>query len=369
MALGIALSVALSGCGSLAAGPAAGPPAGATPSSPPTPAATATPSAVQGGYAVLIGGASAPSYSVRLIDATGRVVATATATNRTSIRVGGPGDNAPAIAMPKVSVSDTRVYYINGNSEVRSLSVDGKSSVATHVPGSATVEAGFAVSSDDRRVAVATIDYAAHPPALRLYVENLAGGGNHLEIFSSTTSYVWPIAWHGSSLIVAVGPAAAQYGTANPYDAINGYHVADAVTANRLASVCEPPARAVGPIASTGALCLSDSGTFQQWWDGSRHALPADCSTLSPRGNLAACGGSAPGLATGAISIVSVDGTRTSTGVAGFGPLGWIDDEHLIFAAGANSTSDLQLLDVRSGVATPIGHDLEVVARFGGSGA
>jgi hypothetical protein len=200
-------------------------------------------------------------------------------------------------------------------------------------------------------------------------VENLAGGGNHLEIFSSTTSYVWPVAWHGSSLILAVSPAAAQYGAANPYDAIDGYHVADAVTANRLASVCEPPARAVGPIATTGALCLSDSGTFQQWWDGSRHALPADCRTLSPRGNLAACGGSAPGLATGAILIVNADGTRTSTGVAGFGPLGWIDDEHLIFAAGANSTSDQQLLDLRSGVATSIGHDLEVVARFGGSGA
>jgi hypothetical protein len=49
--------------------------------------------------------------------------------------------------------------------------------------------------------------------------------------------------------------------------------------------------------------------------------------------------------------------------------LGWIDDGHLIFAAGNNSTSDLQLLDLASGVATPIGRDLDVVARFGGSGS
>jgi hypothetical protein len=296
-------------------------------------------------------------------------VATASAANRTPIRLGSPGDNAPAIVMPKVSASDTRVYYINGNREVRSLTVDGKSSLATLVPGSATVQAGFAVSPDDRRIAVATIDYAAHPPALRLYVENLAGGGNHLEIFSSSSSYVWPVGWHGSSLILAVGPAAAQYAAANPYDAIDGYHVADAATANRLAAVCEPPARAVGLIARTGALCVSGSGTFQQRWDGSRHALPAECSALSPSGNLAACGGAGPGLATGAISIVSADGTRTPTGVAGWGTLGWIDDGHLIFAAGANSTSDLELLDLGSGVATPIGRDLEVVARFGGSGA
>jgi hypothetical protein len=369
IALGITLSVALAGCGTPAAGPAAGPPTTATPSSSPTPSPTVTQSAVQGGYAVLIGGASAPSYSLRLIDVTGRVVATATATNRTSIRVGGPGDNAPAIVMPKVSSSDTRLYYINGNTEVRSLTVDGKSSVATHVPGSATVQAGFAVSPDDRRIAVATIDYAAHPPALRLYVENLAAGGSHLEIFSSTSSYVWPVGWHGSSLILAVGPAAAQYGTGNPYDAISGYHVADAATANRLAAICEPPARAVSLIARTGALCVSDSGAFQQLWDGSRHSLPANCSALSPSGNLAACGGAGSGLPTGAISIVNADGTRTSTGVAGFGPLGWIDDEHLIFAAGANSSSDMQLLDLASGVATPIGHDFEVVARFGGSGS
>jgi hypothetical protein len=296
-------------------------------------------------------------------------MATATAANRTSIRVGEPGNTAPAIVMPKVSTSDTRVYYLNGNSEVRSLSVDGKSGVASHLPGSATVQAGFAVSSDDRRIAVATIDYAARPPALRLYAENLAGGGNHVEIFSSSSSYVWPVAWHGSSLILGVGPAAAQYAAANPYDAIDGYHVADATTANRLATVCEAPARAVGLIARTGALCVSDSGTFEQWWDGSHHGLPADCRALSPSGNLAACGGAGPGLATGAISIVNADGTRTSTGVAGFGPLGWIDDGHLIFAAGSNSTSDLQLLDLASGVATPLGHDLELVARFGGSGS
>jgi hypothetical protein len=81
---------------------------------------------------------------------------------------------------------------------------------------------------------------------------------------------------------------------------------------------------------------------------------------------MAACGGTGPGVPTGAISLVSLDGTRTSTGVAGFGPIGWIDDDHLIFAAGANNSSDLELLDRRSGVAAPLGHDLDLVTRFGG---
>ncbi|TMF98144.1 MAG: hypothetical protein E6I10_05620 [Chloroflexi bacterium] len=358
LALGITLSVVVAGCGSPKA--TSTPSATGTPT--PTPTSAASPAAVHGGYAVLIGGASGDSYTLRTVDSSGKTVATVNAANRSRIRAGG----APAIVMPLVSASATHLYYINGNSEVRSLSVDGKTTLTTHLPGTATVQAGFAVSPDDTRIAVSTIDYAAHPAALRLYVENLVGGGNHVEIFSSSSSYVWPVGWEGTGLILASGPAAAQYGAGNPYDAINGYHVVDATTADRRSAICEPPSQAIGLIANTGALCAADAGTFVQSWDGARHALPADCRALSPTGTMAACGGAGPGVSTGAISVVSLDGSRTSTGVAGFGPIGWIDDDHLIFAAGANVSSDLELLDRRSGVATPLGHDLDLVARFGG---
>jgi len=43
-----------------------------------------------------------------------------------------------------------------------------------------------------------------------------------------------------------------------------------------------------------------------------------------------------------------------------------VDDEHLIFAGG--SSSDVRILDLKSGKATPVGQYLYIETRFGGSG-
>ena len=58
------------------------------------------------------------------------------------------------------------------------------------------------------------LDYASSPPTLRLYVEDL-GGGNHAEIFSSKSAWVWPVGWHQGKLGYtyqdqAMDPAAAH---------------------------------------------------------------------------------------------------------------------------------------------------------------
>ena len=92
---------------------------------------------------------------------------------------------------------------------------------------------------------------------------------------ASSSLYVWPIAWQGSSLILAVGPATAQVGAPNPYDAINGYHLVDPATANRLAAICVPPATGQGVISAIGSLCGGpNDGVFLQRWDENRKPIP-----------------------------------------------------------------------------------------------
>lgn len=78
-----------------------------------------------------------------------------------------------------VSISNSRVYYLDGNADVRSLGPDGSTALATHLPGSASVSVGFAISPDDRRIAVSVIEYTDSfqaPVKLRMYVEDLVGG-------------------------------------------------------------------------------------------------------------------------------------------------------------------------------------------------
>src|SRR5437763_1441611 len=81
-------------------------------------------------------------------------------------------------------MSNDRLYYLSGDSEVRYLAPDGATGVATHIPGSGHVHAAFAVNADDSRIAVTAVDYSTSPVSVRLYVEDLNGGGNHKDLYS-----------------------------------------------------------------------------------------------------------------------------------------------------------------------------------------
>jgi len=262
LALLLTPGVLLVGCGSPSSGNSGPSPGSAGSSASPvataassTPTSTSTPSPItppsgliRGGYAVLVTSLNAAPYTLRLVDITGQSLASARAAGRSPIRLGSIGNSAPAVFMPTVSASATRAYYLDGDSAVRSLTVDGKTSLVTQIPGSATVEAGFAVSPDNRRIAVSAINYGVSPPALRLYVENLGSGGNHSELLASSSLYVWPVAWQGSSLILAVGPATA---------------------------ICVPPATGQGVISAIGSLCGGpNDGVFLQRWDENRKPIP-----------------------------------------------------------------------------------------------
>jgi hypothetical protein len=195
----------------------------------------------------------------------GNVVAKVHAATRAFIHQ--QGISAPAATdLPEISASSSRVYYLDGDSDVRYLKPDGSSGHATQVSGTKTVHAGFAVTPDDRRIVVSLVDYAASPPALRLYVEDL-GGANHVEIFASRSAFVWPVGWHGGKLVLAGvgGPPFSPQGIAwNPYSAPE-YHVVDPSDATRLATIgsgdfqtgCQPS----GLLTASGTACYHRTAT------------------------------------------------------------------------------------------------------------
>lgn len=221
-------------------------------------------------FGILVGfangtGPQSTGYDLALVGTDGKVVAKVHAATRAFIHQ--QGISAPAAAdLPEISASRSRVYYLDGDSDVRYLKPDGSGGHVTQLPGTNSVHAGFAVTPDDRRIAVSLLDYAASPPTLRLYVEDL-GGGNHAEIFSSRTAFVWPVGWHGGKLVVAAvgGPPFSPQGIAwNPYSAPE-YHVVDPSDATRLATIgsgdsqtgCQPS----GLLTAAGTACYHRTAT------------------------------------------------------------------------------------------------------------
>jgi hypothetical protein len=202
-------------------------------------------------------------YQVSIVRSDGTVIATALAIRRMN-----PG----VIPTPLVSTSRTRVYYMDGGSLVKSLTPDGKTSTVTTVPSQSQVQSTFAVSPDDRRIAVSTIDYSQSPPLVRLYVEDL-NGSNHVEIFSSSSLYVWPVGWHAGNLVLAVGDAYAvtqphteaahpwcepSFGACvadNPYAAVHGYHLVDPANGNRVATLGSDRCQVIGLLTAAGTIC------------------------------------------------------------------------------------------------------------------
>ena len=237
--------------------------------------ATGSPSATTSGgpkpaFGILVAfsngtGPQNAGYDLALVAADGKVVAKVHAAVRSFIHTPGNGPGAAAIDLPEVSASSTRVYYLDGDRDVHYLRPDGSGGLIGHVPGTTTAHAAFAVTPDDRRIAVSVLDYASSPPTLHLYVEDL-GGGNHAEIFSSRSSFVWPVGWRGGKLVLAATnalPFTQQGISGNPYDAPE-YHVVDPVDATRLATIgrdfdagCQP----FGPLTAAGTACYHRTAT------------------------------------------------------------------------------------------------------------
>jgi hypothetical protein len=297
---------------------------------------------------IIDGGAT---YSISLVAVDGRVAATAVAHKRSQ-----PG--GILVQMPNISASNSRLYYLDGDSSVMFLQPDGSSGAATTISVDSNSAAVFAVSPDDSRIAVAVITFP-YPAKTRIYVEDLAGGAHHVDLFSSTTALEWPVGWHEGHLLIAVG---ANTHPQNAWDGFiygySGYHVADASTGTRLATICNG-SNASDPPGPAGTVC----GTFPNYvvsdWSGATRPAPADqgCGggALSPDGSMVAdCQGS-PAV----VTLVVRDGTQIATQYSGT-PVGWIDNTHVVLKA---DNSDLSIVDARAFTSTPI----QAQGFFGGT--
>ncbi len=276
---------------------------------------------------------SGPGQALRLVASDGSVIASATVD---------PPLFRPHALMSWTSASLSRLYYLNGGSEVRYLEPNGNSGSATRISLGAREQAGFAVSPDDKRIAVSILSYTpasvnstgpASPTynGMRLYVEDLQGGGHHIDIFSSTTAVEFPIGWTDGHLVVAVSstPECCQALPLNPY-AASSYHVVNPDNGDRLVSLCDASYGPSGPVEPVGVMCIEhqDGPSFKHW-DGSPFPPPSAVqlsfqylNALSPDGKRAAVGG--------ADSMRVMDVYDDRLPVSGY-LFGWLDLNHLVF--------------------------------------
>jgi len=295
-------------------------------------------------YGVLVAVGNGDTYSVSLVDTTGKVVASATPSNPAPVTC---GDSAAALLPQPVSTSSTRVYFLDQSGNVNFLSPNGVTGVSTHVPTGASIRSMFTVSPDDQRIAVVENTYSASGATTVLYIEDLNGGTNHVKVFSETGAYtLWPIGWHGTgSLVVAKVPSCTQGGgptCCGPQE----LHVVDPATAGRKFTLGGSSCIPVGSATPGGALC--ENSAFNQvhvlsWTGATVQTYPIQGPTpayLSPDGTRVA---------------LIVDNATTFAGAKQTLDLlacGWIDDTHVL--AGGDAQLQPRIGDVATGTIVPV---------------
>jgi len=304
------------------------------------------PSAAQAAFAVFVDG-TLSTYSILLVGTDGKVAAKAEA-------------NMPAVyrfthfppALPVVSVTSSRVYYADGNS-IKFVKPDGSTGLVMSYPGGPQTAAGFAVSPDDRRIAIALLAFRNpdnFQASLDLYVQDLTGE-NKIDLFTSTSIAEWPIAWSNGHLVLAVGPSVVGNMSNNPYNGFQGYHIADASTGNRLVTMSTDCL--FGPLQPTGSACSSGPQIMAQGLDGTARVFSPSAGSqlflaVSPDGSRIA---GRPGPLGSPIVLFNSVGTTNSLAHSGV-PMGWIDNQHLVFY-GPNGF-ERNILDVAADSVVPI---------------
>ncbi|MDQ2942296.1 MAG: hypothetical protein M3R21_01340 [Candidatus Dormibacteraeota bacterium] len=289
-------------------------------------------------------GATQGLAKVSIVDIHGHVVASAQHALRTDITI--QGLFSPQL--PYISESATQVYFLDGDSTVRSIDLAGNVRTIGTVPGTPTAHAAFAVSPDDMKMAVSVTDYSTDPPTLHLLVEDLAGT-NVREIFSSRSLFVWPVGWHAGRLVVGSGPAFWNKPGFNLSGPVAEYHVVDPQTADRLTTLGSiNRCVIISSLSRSGAACnwflTSCPGCLHAVdWNGklTRFTAPAPSvdrhtAALSPSGGQIVTVQSPEG-----VLIISSPGLGgTSQSIPGdHSPLiiGWFDDAHIVITFGAQA--------------------------------
>jgi hypothetical protein len=275
---------------------------------------------------VLYGSQAASSYTVSIIGVDGKVVASAQVSTPP---VASCANSAAALTAPPLSTSNSRVYFEDAQGAVHYLGPNGDTGTATTVPApSASRRAMFSVSPDDSRIAVIVDDFNSSGASTRLYVENLSGGGNHLDLFSETGAYsLWPVGWHGTNnLVLAKTPSCTQGGgpfCCGPLE----LHVVDPGTATRRFTLGSSSSCVIAGSPSPAGVVCENNGTFSQgtWLNWTA----ATVRTLALNGPAFAY------VSPGGQFVAFVDNSGTSftigaPAIAGMFACTWIDDNHIL---------------------------------------
>jgi hypothetical protein len=292
-------------------------------------------------------------YKVALVGIDGRLLKVLTPDEPT-VNLSGQ-NSAPSL----ISISNTRVYYLDGDTSVAYYSRDGSAGLATNLPGGPSKLVSFAVSPDDARIAFAIFDYSAGGPAVTISVQDLVGGGHKTALYSSASSAEWPVAWNQGHVILAVGsslaplpPDTSPFAIPNPYNATGGYRGVDATTGEVVDTI--PPECAYGLLVAGGTPCSQTGGGVglrtwsgsTSWYANSREASFALREALAPNGQTVAAN-SSPG------SIGLFDSGTKIDVIAGIaGPavaMGWIDSTHLVVRRFYNSPPTATIVDTKDG--------------------
>jgi hypothetical protein len=381
----ILTTIVLAGCGSAVVPAVSTPKATTTPVPSVAPSPSLSVTAPTGPLAVLVsnGPRTGSTYDVILVDASARVIA------RTGAHLPLLKPNQ-TIQLPLVSASNDTVYYLDGDTEIHSLSAGGATQlVKTIREGSASI-ISFAVSADDKRIAVSLINQKADLAnnTGRGYVEDLAGG-NRRDLFNNTgaDAYRWPVGWHGADIVDAVGYGCGYgngYGsqpiTSSPLTCAQSYHLISGQTGQRTATLCEPPAtQAAGqnyqeapqgsPVAG-GTACSEYTYYNDQVTPPTAKLFAADWSARetafitatgkSPQGAdlgytgcFLAVGGSSMACSANGSQALTIIAPRTTPHNLGrrYAVLGWVDSTHIV--VGVDSKT-IAVLATDSGAVTSL---------------
>jgi hypothetical protein len=331
----------------------------------PTPSLPVEPS--DPAWGVLVSALGGSSYTVSLVGIDGTVVASAQAATPNAVRC---GNGAAAVVPAPVSTSNTRVYFMDGSGVVRFLAPNGDTGRSTTVPVGPARRSMFAVSPDDKRIAVIVADFTTAGASSRLYVEDLNGGGHHIDPFSDNGGFmVWPTGWGGTSdLVLAKVPACAQ-GTGPWCCGPLEFHVVDSTTAVRRVTLGgpmpylpSPDCRIVGPPSPAGATCEDNSNASIIDWNANQKTtwgiqgfVPY---LLSPSGKRLA---TTSGTDTSYRSDYDSSGWHTIVGIVA---CGWIDNQHLL--AGGDVQHQPRVADLISGAIVPVSAQGDCAGRIPG---
>lgn len=310
-------------------------------------------------YGVLVSPTTAAMYTVSLVGVDGKVAASAQATSPPAVTC---GNTAEGLVSLPVSASNSKLYFMDASGAIRTLTPGGAVSsgpllrVAIPTPSRRSM---FAVSPDDSRVAIVTVDFTATGATTNLFMYQLSVGPPQNPIFNESGSYtLWPIGWHAGNLVVAKVPACTQGGGPTCCGPLE-LHVVDPATAARRDTLGGPNCVIAGAPSPAGAVC--DNPTFTtasglDWTGTVRQTIPIsgpEGAYLSPSGN--------------EVALVDNSGTgfaHASVKLPGLLACGWIDETHVL--AGGDAQSQPRVGELPSGVQVPVAAQGDCAGRIPG---